>query len=315
MRFDRWPVRQSAAAAGRWGARPWALGAMWAMWAMWGLCFGLTLVASPARADALSQIRARGEVVVGVKKDVPLWGQLDEKSGRIVGLEPDLAQQLADQLGVRLKLVGVLTSERIDAVRQGRVDVLIATLSDTAQRREQLTLVEPHYYASGVNLLARKAEGLRQWAQLRNRRVCGRRGAFYNRPITVTYGADVIALYSNALALQALRDGRCVALLHDDTSIAATLQQSEWARDYEMPLSTLHVVPWAIALAPAERGGALERQISDLVVRWHRSGELARLEARWGIPASVFVRQMQLRWAEGGVCGVRLSQQTPEECR
>ncbi|MDP2708204.1 MAG: transporter substrate-binding domain-containing protein, partial [Burkholderiales bacterium] len=124
----------------------------------------MTLLASPfSHANSLNDIKARGKLIVGVKKDVPLWGYQDPRSGEISGMEVDLAQSLADRVGVKLEVVGLRSVERIDAIQSGRVDVLIATLSDTPERRKQLTMVMPHYYSSGVNLLARKEENFREW--------------------------------------------------------------------------------------------------------------------------------------------------------
>ena len=273
---------------------------------------------APASAGTLAEIQQRGKLVVGVKKDVPLWGQLDPATGRIVGLEPDLAQMLADDFGVKLELVGVQTAERVEAVTSGRVDVLIATLSDTPERRKQMNLVVPHYYSSGVNLLARKGERFHEWADLRNRRVCGRRGAFYNRIVTVKYGADVVALYSNDWANAALREGRCSALLYDDTAIAAMLKEPAWAVDFSMPLQSILSAPWSIALAPGTRGSELEQRISRLIVKWHRSGELVRLEHKWGIPPTPFVAEMNKEWSRktptGWYCGETVTAATPAEC-
>jgi polar amino acid transport system substrate-binding protein len=295
----------------------------WAALLLWAALLAGGLVGS-AHADALDALRAKGELVVGVKKDVPLWGQWNEQKQQIEGLEPDLAADIARRLGLKLRLVGLQTAERVDAVLAGRVDVLIATLSTTPQRRQQLTLVEPHYYASGVNLLAYRRDGFKHWQDLRNRRVCGRRGAFYNRQVTVEYGADMIALYSNELAKQALRDGRCEAFLYDDTAILAMLQTSSWRREFEMPLPTLFTTPWAIALHPSERGGRLAQALAGIVAGWHRSGFLGQREAAWGIPRSPFVQQMSELWqrrkdaagqgSDTWYCGEHPSAQTPAEC-
>lgn len=277
------------------------------------------LAALPAHADLLDEIRSRGTLVAGVKKDVPLWGQADPRTGVPVGLEPDLAADLAERIGVRLVLVGVLTADRVDAVDRRKVDILIATLSDTPDRRERMTLVAPGYYASGANVMVRRGAGLRQWSDLRDHRVCGRRGAFYNRAITVSYGVDVVALYGNRLALAALRDGRCDAVLYDDTGIIATLQEPGWSRGFEMPLPTVHVLPWAIALHQDQAGGRLEALVSGAIVDWHRSGRLVALERRWGIPVSAYTRRMNKLWlrrtASGApYCGESVGPRTPREC-
>jgi polar amino acid transport system substrate-binding protein len=273
--------------------------------------------ALPAGAG-LAEIRQRGTLVVGVKKDVPLWGHVDAASGKIVGLEPDLARLVAQDLGVKLELVGLLTAERVEAVRSGRVDMVIATLSDTPERRQQMALVKPHYYSSGVNLLARKSENFREWTDLRHRRVCGRRGAFYNRAITVTYGADIVALYSNDWAYAALREGRCSALLYDDTVIAAMLKDPAWSANFAMPLKTILSTPWSIALAPGERGGELDKRVSRLVASWHRDGRLIELERKWGIPPTEFLSDMNRVWnrRNGAAwhCGEEVTPATPEEC-
>jgi polar amino acid transport system substrate-binding protein len=270
-------------------------------------------------ADPLSVIKARGKLIVGVKKDVLLWGYQDPKTGELTGMEVDLARSLARDLGVELKLVGLRSVERIDAIETGRVDVLIATLSDSPERRQQVKMILPHYYSSGVNLLARKSEKFRAWNELKNRKICGRRGSFYNRPITVKYSADIVAFHSLEWALQAVRDGRCSALVYDDTAIVALLQRPEWAQDFEMPMPSLYTVPWAVAIDYRNSGTTFEQAISAAIIGWHRTGSLARIEKGWNIPASDFVRDMHAAWDKklsngSWHCGSEVSETTPPEC-
>jgi polar amino acid transport system substrate-binding protein len=248
--------------------------------------------ASPASADLLDEIKSRETLIVGVKSDVPAFGILDEKSGQIIGLEPDLAQDLADRLGVELKLVALVSADRADALKDHRVDVVIATLNETPERHTTLTLVSPNYYESGVSLLARRSDGFKDWSELRNRRICSRRGSFYNRLITVEYGADIVPLYSAEIGLEALRDGRCEGLLGDTAVFSVLLQDPNLAERYEMTLPALYQTGWSVALHPDERGGRLESLISEAIHDWHRSDLLKRLEDKWNIPRSHFVQKM-----------------------
>src|SRR5262245_45821267 len=113
--------------------------------------------ATPASAqDAMSAIKQRGKLIVGVKNDYKPWGFVD-LNGQIVGLEIDLARDVADRLGVGLELVPVVASSRLEFLQQGRIDLIIATLTDTPQRRNVVGMIEPHYYAGGVNILAKKS--------------------------------------------------------------------------------------------------------------------------------------------------------------
>lgn len=253
---------------------------------------------------------------VGVKRDVPLWGEFNGRE--LVGLEPDLAHELGRALGRKIELVGLNTSERIEALTSGRVDVLIATLSDTPERRAQLHLVTPHYYSSGVNVLVQRSDPIRRWEDLRQRRACARQGAFYNRQIMVTFGLDLIPLFDNRWAQQSMLLGRCDAWLHDDTALIAILRDPAWASRFEMPLPSLLNTPWSIALRKDQADTGLARLISKEIARWHQEGLLIRLEARWGIPPSAFVRDMHARWrstpARPATCVWPLTTQTPAAC-
>jgi len=140
-----------------------------------------------AQLSPLQAIQQRGVLVVGVKKDVPLWGLLNPTTGEFEGLEVDLARDLAAKLGVKLQLEGVLTADRLDWLESRRVDVLIATVANTPERRSQMTMVLPNYHASGTSVVARKSLGFRDWSDLRNRRICSRRDAYFNRPVAVKY--------------------------------------------------------------------------------------------------------------------------------
>ncbi|MPZ10977.1 MAG: transporter substrate-binding domain-containing protein, partial [Kiloniellaceae bacterium] len=84
-------------------------------------------ISSGASADAIDDIRKRGKLIVGVKADYAPYGYLNS-DGRIVGLEPDLAQDVADVLGVSLELVPVVSSNRMQFLEQGKIDLMIATM-------------------------------------------------------------------------------------------------------------------------------------------------------------------------------------------
>ena len=291
----------------------------WALTLLW-----LTLLppavglAQEAPANSLEAIKARGVLVVGVKKDVPLWGYLNPATEEIEGLEPDLARDLAARLGVRLELKGLLTAEREDKLREREVDVLIATVADTPDRRDRMTMVRPYYHASGTSILARRSEGFRQWSDLRHRRVCSRRDAYFNRPVAVTHGADIVALYSANHALAALRDGRCAAFLYGDTQIVSLLRDPLYRDRYEMPLPPINLTPWAVVIHPDDRGSNLEAAVSAAIVAWSRGGLLPRLEAHGGIPVPDFPRQREALWQrrENGryYCGEGVGPETPAEC-
>ncbi|TCR66451.1 transporter substrate-binding domain-containing protein [Bosea sp. BK604] len=256
------------------------------------LAFALaaTLAAVPAFAqDTLAKIKEKGVLTVGVKNDYKPWGFLDP-SGKIVGLEIDLAQEVADKIGVKLEMVPVIAANRIEFLRQGRIDMILATLGDTQDRRKQIGMIEPNYYAGATNVLAPKSAGLKKWEDLKGRKVCAVQGAYYNRRVSQIYAPEMVVFPSVPDGLNALLGNNCVAFLFDDTLIVSTLSGGDpkWA-NYEMPLTSEDPQLWAIGVRLDDLDGPFGKLVKEMSVDWHKSGKLLALETKWGIKQSPYL--------------------------
>ncbi|KNX41352.1 ABC transporter glutamine-binding protein GlnH precursor [Roseovarius tolerans] len=245
-----------------------------------------------ASADVLDTIKERGTLVVGVKADYKPYGFLDS-SGNIIGIEPDLAKDVADKLGVEVEYVPVVSSNRMQFLEQGKIDLMIATMTDTEDRRKVVHIVDPNYYSSGTNILALKSLGLEEWEDLRGKPVCGIQGAFYNKSTSQNYGAEIVAFTGTAEAYSALKAGNCAAFVYDDSAIVAKTNDPEWS-DYEMPLKTIDDAPWGLAVQLGEDEFA--SLMSDMITEWHKSGRILELETEWGVANTPFAEAMHAKF-------------------
>jgi polar amino acid transport system substrate-binding protein len=258
--------------------------------AMWG---------GVARAeDTLAAVKAKGVLVVGVKNDYLTWGFIDP-SGQIVGLEIDLAKEVADRIGVKLELVPVTAVNRMEFLRQGRIDLIIATLGDTAERRKIIGMVEPNYFAGGTNILAPKSAGLKSWADLKGKKVCAVQGAYYNRRVSQLYSPDLVVFPAVPDAMNALAQGNCIGFLFDDTLIESTLSAKDpkWA-DYEMPLTSEDPVLWAIGVRLDDLDAPFGKLISQMSTEWLKTGHIIELEKKWGIAPSPYLADIKEKLAK-----------------
>lgn len=245
-----------------------------------------TAAVSAASADAIDDIRKRGKLIVGVKADYAPYGFLNS-DGKIVGLEPDLAQDVADVLGVELELVPVVSSNRMQFLEQGKIDLMIATMTDTQERRGVVQIVDPNYYSSGTNILTKG--NFAQWEDLKGAPVCGIQGAFYNRKTSEEFGAEIVAFKGTAEALTALKQNRCVAFVYDDSFIVSRLAEADW-EGWKMPLPTIDDAPWGLAVAKGQ--DAFAALMSGMVVNWHLSGRIVELEQKYGLEPTPFAKKM-----------------------
>lgn len=256
----------------------------------------LAATAEACANAALKRIQEKGSLTVGVKADYKPWGYRDT-NGDIVGLEPDMARKVADTLGVKLELVPVIASNRMQFLQQGQIDLMIATMTDTADRREMVGIKGPNYYASGTAAMTPKAMALTQWEDLRGKPACAIQGSFYLQNIEKTYGVTIVAFANAAEAKQALRDKKCLAFIYDDTTIGADLAAGGWD-DFEMSLPVEDFAPWGLAVAKEEEHCALGQIVSGLQYAWHRDGTLIAMEQAWGVQASPFLADMHDRLAD-----------------
>jgi polar amino acid transport system substrate-binding protein len=246
--------------------------------------------AVPATAQTLDKIKQRGVLAVGSKADYKPFGFRDP-SGAIVGFEPDLAKDVADSLGVKLEVEPVVSSNRMQFLQQGKIDLMIATMNDTAERRKIVGIIEPDYYASGVNVFLNKKAGIKSWEQLKDQKICAIQGAWYNKPVAEKYGADIVAFKGTAEAEAALTQGNCIGWVYDDTFFADHLADPKWAA-YEMSLESILVEPWGLAVKLEERDGPWGQFMAKTVIDWHRTGKLIEYEKKWKIPPSAFLKKM-----------------------
>lgn len=257
-----------------------------------GLVAGAVDTASAAN-DRFKKVLERGKIVVGVKADYKPWGFRDS-NGNLVGMEIDMAKDVAKALGVEVEFVPVQSSNRMQFLQQGKIDLMIATMSDKANRRKVVGIPDPNYYTSGTNVLAKKGI-VKNWKDLAGKPVCGKQGAFYNKIVAKRYKAKIVAFVGNAEAKQALRDGKCMAWVYDDSSIMADLASGQWD-GFEMPLNTEDDTPWGLAVPLDEKDGIWGHFMSGMIYNWHRSGRLIELEKKWGIQPTSYLADMNKKF-------------------
>lgn len=113
--------------------------------------------AAPA-PDALAQIRARGELRVGLETGYMPFEMLD-RSGEIVGFDIDLARLMARKLGVKLKVVNQAWDGIIPALLTDKFDVLMGGMTITPERAQRVSFCDPYIRIGQTVLLSKKLAG------------------------------------------------------------------------------------------------------------------------------------------------------------
>ena len=102
---------------------------------------------SAAGGDAiyrtLDEIKDSGKIVIGVFSDKNPFGYVDE-NGEYAGYDVELANRLAEDLGVEVEYVSTEAASRVEFLQTGKVDLILANFTVTDERAEQVDFANPY---------------------------------------------------------------------------------------------------------------------------------------------------------------------------
>ena len=130
---------------------------------------------SAAASDAawpedVQEIVDRGVLRVGVKNAVPGFGYQDPLTSEYSGMEIDLANLIAEHLGVDVEFTTVTAATRGELLDSGDIDCVLATFTITDERKETWDFTTP-YYTDAVTVLVEDSSGITGLADLIGRTV------------------------------------------------------------------------------------------------------------------------------------------------
>lgn len=88
-----------------------------------------------ATSNVVEAIKAAGVIKIAVPEDTPLFG-VTLADGTHEGYDVEVAQMLADDMGVKLELVPVTSANRIPYLTSGKVDLVISSMGIKPERAE-----------------------------------------------------------------------------------------------------------------------------------------------------------------------------------
>jgi len=246
----------------------------------------------------------RGDVlVVGMDMSYAPFEHVDG-GGRPVGVSVDLARALGESLGREIELRHLNFDGLILALETGEIDLILSSMTDTAERRRSIGFSEP-YVRTGICLLVGRDSGIGGLDDLREgrRRVVvrlGTTGESYAREHLP--GVELVVLDDDGACVLQVVNGSVDAWIYDQLSVLRyAARQGDRVRALPTPLREEF---WAIGLRKGDEGlkAEVDRFLREFraaggfesLAEKHLAEERAQLEAL-GVP---FVFDVEV--GEGG---------------
>ncbi|MCF5721222.1 transporter substrate-binding domain-containing protein [Pseudomonas syringae] len=219
-----------------------------------------------AAASYLDKIKARDKLIVGVFTDKPPFGFVNE-AGRYVGFDTDIGRQFAkDLLGDenKVEFVAVEPASRIPFLQSDKVDLILANMTVTPERKEAVDFTNPNLKVA-VQALVPNDSVVKSLDDLATRTTIVTTGTTADIWLTKNHPDwKLLKFEKNSESLQALSAGRGDAYAQDNLVLFSWAKQNPGYRVLEEKLGD------EAPIAPAVKKGNTE--LRDWV-----NAELAKL--------------------------------------
>ena len=168
-------------------------------------------------------------VRIGVFGDKPPFGYIDE-SGESQGFDIYLAKRLAKELlgnENKVEFILVEAASRVEYLQSGIVDIILANFTVTEERKQVVDFANP-YMKVALGVVSSENTPITDISQLEGQQLIVNRGTTADAYFTRNHPEiNLLKFDQNTEAFQALRDGRGVALAHDNTMLFAWVQEND----------------------------------------------------------------------------------------
>jgi polar amino acid transport system substrate-binding protein len=235
---------------------------------------------SKSQADAaVSTIRNRGRLIVGLDIGSNLFSFRDPITGEITGFDVDIAGEVArDIFGspsqVEYRILS--SAERITELQKSHVDIVVKTMTITCERRK-LVDFSTVYLDAAQRILAPRDSPIVKPSDLSGKRVCVAKGTTSLRRIReIVPPATIVSVVNWADCLVTLQQREVDAVSTDDSILAGLVSQDPYLHIVGPNLDTQ---PYGIGVNQKNPG--LVRFVNGTLDRVRRDGIWNALYRKW----------------------------------
>jgi ABC-type amino acid transport substrate-binding protein len=175
----------------------------------------------------MAELQDNGEIVIGVKFDVPPFGFNNPQTGEVEGFDVDLGRYIADRLGVEATFREATSDNRIPLLVDGTIDLILSTMTITEERDLEIDFSRPYYVANG-DVLVPEGSDIRSLEDLNGNRVCTALGSTYQETIErEAPGADLRLIDRYSECLELIQNGSVDAVSTDDVILTGMVLQDD----------------------------------------------------------------------------------------
>lgn len=185
----------------------------------------LALVGSMAGCAQQGKLKEKDKLIVATNAAFQPFEYMDK--GKIVGIDADMTEQIAKDLGVTLQIDNMNFDSVVTAVSTGKADIAAAGLSKTPDREKAVDFSEPYYDASQVIIVKNDNAAITGKDTLKGKKIAVQKGTTGDDLATKLVGDSNITRFNASTdAISALKEGKVDAVVIDSFPAKVFVKQN-----------------------------------------------------------------------------------------
>ena len=236
-----------------------------------------------ANEDKLDIINNTNKLKVCIWTEYYGISYLDPRTQTLVGIDSDLAKELAKDLKVELEYVPSSFATLLKDITEDRCDIAMFAIGNTKQRREKIRFTTPHLSSDIYAITTKTNKKIKTWEDIDKKGivVAVAKGT-YHEPVMreKLQNAELLVVNSYHAREQEVQAGRADVFMTDYPFGKRMLAKTDWAK-LIIPESTYHMTPYAWAMAYGN--DKFYQRVEKFIIDIKKDGRLLDLANKNGL--------------------------------
>lgn len=244
------------------------------------LMVGLLAACGTSNHAAKRASNKKNVLIMGTSADYPPFEYVKtEKSNNIIGFDVDLANALAKKLGYKIQVKDIDFSGLIQSLKSGEVDLVLAGMTPTPQRKKNVDFSDI-YYTAKYEIISKKGSGINTLNDLKGKTVGVQLGSIQEtkaKEINKTIPINIQSRDRIPDMIEELKSGRFDAAIIENTVAKGFLAKESNLTGFEIS-DKADVAGSAIAFP---KNSDLTTKFNNELRKMKKDGELNALIVKW----------------------------------
>ncbi len=227
------------------------------------------LASCGATPKTVADITEAGQLVIATSPDFPPFETLE--NGEVVGIEIDILNKLAEELGVELVIEKMDFDSVLPGVQTGKYDIGVSGITVTPEREKNSDFTNPYFLASQAIVVMADSD-IASKADLEGKKIAVQTGTTAEA-YCMENGYEFLAYASNNDACSALTTGKVDAWVVDnEVAIAMSAETNGATKVLDEAMTS---EPYAFALLKGS--DELVAKLNEYIDKWVEDGTIAAI--------------------------------------